>query len=149
MMGNSLRILFAFAALCGGILSLHGEVPSCFRQIERDFFRADIVSQALSIQNVAQSNWAIINYELELRAAQVPQRVRSRANHLIPNPLEPYDPIAAQALLEEVLQQVLAETLVLFHIDSRAKIGEIYGYIKDKQIDKFNRCFSVSPGVRP
>lgn len=147
MIGNRLRILIAAVLLFGG--ALNGEAPSCFREIARDFFRADIVSQALSIQNVAQSNWAIINYELELRASEIPQRIRTRANQLIPNPLEPYDPIAAQALLEEVLQQVLAETLVLFHIDSRAKIGEIYGFIKEKQIDKFNRCFSVPPVFKP
>ena len=128
--------------------SLHSfaEIPACFKQIERDFFRADIVSEALSIQNVGQSNWAIINYELQKRAAKVPERVQERANNLIPNPLnDPYDPVGAQALLEEVLQQVLAETLSLFHIDNRAKIGEIYGFIKAKQIDLFNRCFPIEP----
>lgn len=125
--------------------ALHGEVPACFKQIEKDFYRTDLVTEALSIQNVNQTNWAIINYELQKKASTVSQRIRDRSKQLIPNPLEPYESEGAKALLEEVLQQVLAETLSLFRIDNRAKIGEIYGYIKEKQIDRFNRCFPPTP----
>lgn len=137
-----LRALCLLIASFSFTSNLSAEVPACFSQLERDFFRPDIVSEALSIQSIGQSNWAIINSELRERAKKVPEMVKERARKLIPNPLAyPYDPAGAQALLEEVLQQVLAETLSLFQIYNRAQIGEIYGYIKQKQIDRFNRCF--------
>lgn len=122
--------------------SLQAEAPSCFKEIERDFFRTDYVYEALSLQGVGQSNWAIINAELRSRAKLIPEIVEGRAQQMIPNPLAfPFDPEGAEALLSRVFIDVLNDTLRVFNIDNRNKAEEMYRYIRDKQVDRFNRCF--------
>lgn len=132
-----------FAALALSLTSLaYAEVPSCFHDLERNFFRTDYVNEALSLQGIGQSNWAIINTELRGQIKRVPEMVKQRAKYLSPNPLEsPFDPVGAEALLDGVLLDVLAETLQIFQITNRSRAEEMYAYIKEKQIDRFHHCF--------
>lgn len=117
------------------------EVPACYRDLELNFFKPNIVNETLSMHAISQSNWNLINQELRRNVRLVPEIVRARAKRMDPNPLgTPFEPEAALQLLQQVLLEVFSETLFLFHITNQSKIEEMFQYIREQQIERFTAC---------
>ncbi len=123
--------------------ALRSEAPACYRDIERSFFRPELVSQALSFQiSIPQNTWTPINTALGRNAGQVPKIVRERAAKLHPNPFDtPFDAEIAEQLLTQALVEVLAKTLVQYNITHPGVVREIFLYIQAQQIKKWTACF--------
>jgi len=117
------------------------EVPACYRDLELNFFRANLVNETLSMHSISQSNWNLINQELQRNVRRVPEIVRARAKQMIPNPLDtPFDREIALQLLQEVLLEVFSETLSLFQITNQNKVEEMFQYIREQQIERLTHC---------
>jgi hypothetical protein len=117
------------------------DVPACYRDLELNFFRPNLVNETLSMHAISQSNWALINEELRRHTRRVPEMVRARAKQMNPNPLgSPFDSEIALQLLQQVLLEVFSETLSLFHITNQSKVEEMFQYIREQQIERLTSC---------
>lgn len=117
------------------------QLPSCYREMEINFFKPNLVNEALSLHSVPQSNWTPINQELQKNVRFVPQLVKERADRMIPNPFVPFQPQAASALLRSVLFEVFSRTLAVFHITNQNKVDEMFQYLRERQSQLFLSCF--------
>lgn len=118
-----------------------GQIPFCYREFETNFFKPNLVNEALSLQAVPQSNWILINEELRKNMREVPRLVREKAGHMEPNPFSPFRPHAASALLRSVLFDVFSSTLAVFHITNQNKVDEMFKYIRERQSQYILSCF--------
>jgi len=121
---------------------INAETPPCYKDIESNFFRVDFVSEALSIHSVPQSNWSLINIELQKNIKEVPSMVRARANRMRPNPFgTPFQPQEASELMRQVLLEIFSNTLATFHITNQQKVEEMFQYIRQRQSQRMLACF--------
>ncbi len=120
------------------------EPPSCYAQLEREFFNPVYVNQALSMHNISQSAWPEVNRILKENSAVIPARTRALASKQRPNPFNPpFDGEAAAKILTRVQLEVLSKTLVRFQIQNPYVVQQIYGYIKEQQQERWNTCFGL------
>lgn len=135
--------IMVMAALAAFPLSLQAEMPSCYRQIEQNFFNPIFVSQALSLHfTIFQSSWSEISRKVRQNATQVPRIVRERAEKMHPNPHNvPIDYYESAKLLREVLLEVLTATLVEFQITNPNQINQIFDFVREKQQPQLDACF--------
>lgn len=117
--------------------------PSCFRQLETQFFQEKITAEALSLHNVYQSQWERIIDSLHKRSQAIPQLIKQRAMHMKPNPFDrPFQKEEAEKLLMQALHEVMSVTMKEFYVSvSERDIDEMIEYIKSKQSHKFEACF--------
>lgn len=134
-------ILLAVVAFTSPLAAQAG-APPCYKNIEANFFRPEHVSEALSLHSVSQSNWSLINAELQQQMKRVPNMVRERADRMDPNPFgAPFQPQAAVEILRQVLLEVFSGTLALFNINNQQKIEEMFQYIRQRQGQRMLACF--------
>lgn len=121
----------------------NGAIPPCYQELEKNFFRPELVSQALSFHlYISQSSWSAINAEIKKRSKDIPRMVRERAAKMHPNPFEiPYQPEAAGAVFESVLRDVLAASLATYNVTNQVVVAQIFEYLQQKQITLWNACF--------
>lgn len=118
------------------------EEPNCIKELARDFFNPDYVSQALSMHDVSQSAWTEVNRVLRANSSTIMTRIRARAAHFSPNPFDtPFQPHEASLVVNGVLYDVFAETLAQFNITDPIAVKEMYYYIHEQHADKFLKCF--------
>lgn len=143
MLNHKMKVYAVILTLMmAGFSAISAEVPPCFRDLERSFFRPDLVNEALSMHSVFQSTWTPINQELRKNARRAPEIIRARAGRMDPNPLgTPFLPKEASLILQQVLLEIFSETLVPFHVVNQSKIEEMFQYIREKQIQRFHACF--------
>lgn len=123
-------------------IAANADAPPCYKNIESNFFRPELVSEALSLHSVPQSNWALINTELQHELKRVPMMVKERANKMQPNPFgTPFQPQAAVEVLRQVLFEVFSSTLTTFNITNQQKIEEMFQYIRQRQSQRMLSCF--------
>lgn len=132
-------LIFALALTAVPILS--ADVPPCYRDLEVNFFDPNIVNEAFSLHAISQSNWNLINTELQRNMKQVPELIRERAKQIDPNPFEsPFQPEAASELLQQALLEVFSKTLSIFHITNQYNIEEMFNYIRKRQRARLTAC---------
>lgn len=119
------------------------EIPSCFFQIEQEFFNPTYVTQAISSnRRIAQSSWSVINQQLQKNVQSIPSIVSQRAEKMHPNPLSPrFLPLEAEKLLNDVQFEVLARTLLPFQVTNPHEIRDILNYLRSKMAKKWSSCF--------
>ena len=123
-------------------LAATAEIPACYKDLELNFFKVNLLNEALSLHAVSQSNWSLINMELQRNIKRVPEIVRQRAKGMDPNPFEiPFQSHAAAELLRQVLLEVFSETLAIFHITNQSNIEEMFQYIRERQSQRLVACF--------
>lgn len=122
--------------------ALRADIPACYHDIERNFFRPEWVGQALSFHNVSQSAWREINRKLQHNVTQVPRIVRELASKVQPNPFYyPYDLEMVEVILKQALLEVLTKTLIEFNIRNPNMVSEIFNYIMEQQKAQWEGCF--------
>jgi len=120
----------------------YADAPPCYKNIEANFFRPELVSEALSLHSVPQSQWTLINTELQQELKRVPIMVKERASKMHPNPFgTPFQPQAAVEVLRQVLFEVFSSTLATFNITNQQKIEEMFQYIRQRQSQRMLSCF--------
>ena len=134
----TLLILGLMLPLCVG-----AETPRCYAKLESSFFNPYYLTQALSLnRNIFQSSWSTINQTVQIKAQRVPQMVRDRAERMNPNPFgNPYHPKEAGELLEQVLINVLAESLALFGITNPHDVKVVFDFVLEQQRAEWIVCF--------
>jgi hypothetical protein len=148
MMKVYCQTVFIFIAVTA-FSAMFAEVPPCFRDLENNFFRPNLVNEALSMHSVFQSTWTPINQQLSRNARRAPEIIRARAKQMDPNPLgTPFLPKEASWLLQQVLLEIFSETLTPFHVVSPGKIEEMFQYIREKQIQRFHACFGDDADIK-
>lgn len=112
----------------------------CVSILETHFFVEPIVNQALSLYNIRQELWLPINEILQAKSAQVPERMKRKTAHMVPNPIEyPMQRAMTAKILKDVLFEVFREALRVYHVDDKAE--HAFNYIFREQLPQFVRCF--------
>lgn len=120
------------------------DAPPCYKDLEVNFFNPTLVNEALSLHSISQSNWTLINTELQNNLKRVPELVKERAKKMNPNPFgNPFQPQEASKLLREVLLEVFSETLAGFQITNQGKVQEMFRYIRERQSQRLLSCFGA------
>ncbi len=145
------RLTFLFFLWFSFYLQAYDASPKCYRDLELNFFQPALVSQALSLHRVDQSSWTPILRSLKESSRKVPEIIRIKAKSIRPNPFEPiFIPEIAKQLMEETLFEVFAASVSSYNSyqDLRINsedIAQMFKYISEKQADKVNRCFGITP----
>ena len=140
---NFVSFLFVFFMTLVG-MTADAAIPPCYKEMERGFYKPELVQQALSFHlRIYQSTWSAINSSLQRKAQNVPDIVKRKASKMHPNPLDiPFDPEVAGQVLEQILIDILAQTLAEFNIKNHEQVLLIFNFIKEKQIAKWQACFT-------
>jgi hypothetical protein len=123
--------------------------PGCLHDIETHFFTFSLVAQALSTHKITQDRWGLIYRQLEARSAVVPTLMQQRAKQLLPNPLQPYQPEAAAALLRAILFEIFEQTMRANYINDPYAIQSMFNYIRVNQASLLRPCVGVGALVDP
>jgi hypothetical protein len=121
--------------------------PPCYRQLQVDFFREDLLTSSLSLYVINQSMWIPIYQDLQIAAQYVPGLVQAYAREKNPNPLEPYfNPAVAAEILQKALFQVFqgvmqkyAATTFNNNIEQNT-INGMFRYIWEQQFSRLSAC---------
>lgn len=132
----SIFIFFNFLSLCAFI-----DTPECYNRIPAQFFERNVVSQALSLHYVTQSQWEVIITNLQRGARKIPQIIKEKANRLQRNPLEyPFQAEVATAMLKQELYDVFSKALYQSYVTNTEDIKGMFNYIERKQEHLFHSC---------
>ncbi len=120
--------------------------PPCYRQIQLDFFREDLIVSALSSYSVLQSLWALIYQDLQVAVQYVPGLVKTYANARNPNPLDPYFiPASAAEILQQALYQVYSTVMLRYaaatnNVIDQNTINGTFRYLWEQQYNRLAAC---------
>ena len=122
-------LFFIFLAFAG----LSAE-PRCYRDLADHFFDDDkAIMQALSLHRVTESSWTPIIHELQRQSRSTYPLVRERARRIDPNPLEPFQPAAAEKLLMYSLLEMFQNVMNKYLITNPDGITDMFDYIRRHQ----------------
>lgn len=142
-MYNLLRyivVLFLGVGTFSG-LSAYDDSPKCLREFETDFFPYDILSEALSMSFIGQSQWTLIYDELKRRNSSIIDQVKAAGRQMRPDPFEnPFDPEQAEKVLMQVLFKEFNDVLVLFNVANPLTIRSAFEYIRRRQAPRLKNC---------
>lgn len=142
-----MRIFFAIGAIFyfTAIIALPTVVPDpvpCVLDLETRFFAEPIVNQGLSLYNVRQELWPLINESLRGKSVDVPRRMKQRTAYMVPNPIEyPMQKAATAKILKEVLFEVFMEVMRENYMGGSPDAAVAFDYIFTERLPDFIRCF--------
>ena len=149
---SSCAKLFTIASLLFSSLNaLYLDEKPCFQELQTDFFRPDLVMEALSVHTVVQNQWYLITQSLTKRSKDIPNLLRERARHMELNGernplLYPFQPENADKLLNEVLMEVFIAVLKDSNVtEPPFNIKEMFNYIRNKQAERIKDCLGIDP----
>lgn len=117
------------------------DTPPCMRELEIDFFKIELLSQALSLYDVPQGQWTPIYQDLISRSQTVPYRVREKAKAYEKNPLDfPFNGEEAKKLLRQSLEEVFIEVLEDNDVSDRGAIVEMFNFLYQHHLPTINDC---------
>ena len=127
------------------LIAIPSVVPDnvpCVFNLETHFFVEPIVNQALSLYNIRQELWLLINEELQSKSIHVPERMKRRTAYMVPNPIEyPMRKAATAKILKEVLLEVFMDVMRTYRVDERPRADFVFDYIFTEQMPNFIKCF--------
>lgn len=138
--------LFCLMATC---LQAYDASPSCYKDLELNFFQRAVVSQALNLHRVDQGAWTPIVQILQETSKRVPALIKAKALRLSPNPFDPvFIPELARQLLEETLFEVFSGVMISYNPYQQLKINggdiqDMFNYILNSQAKRMERCFGI------
>lgn len=131
-----------YASSLAGLPGVAQDPIPCVLDLETHFFDERIVNQGLSLYNIRQEQWLLINHLLQVKSSSVPERMKRRTAFMVPNPLEyPMNKGLTAQILKEVLFEVLLETLREYHAAGRPHADSIFEYIFNERFPDFLKCF--------
>ncbi len=140
-------ILFVSVCMCFDMAHAWRDVPSCYKDLEINFFDPEITTQAFALHNIDQSSWNLLLQSLKNKAANVPSIIDQRAKRMQRNPLDhPFQPKEAEQLLMDVLYENLVEALHERNFITQFDNREMFNYIRRRQADRLKACFGEYKG---
>lgn len=109
-----------FGFFSSASLKAYEDIPACFKDLELNFFTRKDVFQALDMYPlmVYTSTWDAIYQEIKYQSASIPDRVRTEAKLLNPNPLQhPFDPKKSLDILKVVLFTTFKEAVLKYTVE--------------------------------
>lgn len=132
-------IFLLLAVLAPSITEAQETSEKCYRELESNFFDARIVNEALSLHKVYQSQWTLINRDLQDRSRNVGQTVKQQARKLERNPFNrPFQLEVATQLLLEAEFEIFSDVMFNYNITSPGKIDDMFRYIRDNRLQQSN-----------
>lgn len=149
------QLFLGLLVIIGGLwspqnLQAFNAEPPCFKDLEENFFRDDLVLQALSLQYnwYSQGQWALIVRGLHDRSRDIPYMLERRASLARPSPLEyPFQYEQASKLLFEILFEVFHQVMIESGITNEGIINSMFKYIRDQQANRINACLGTKPST--
>ena len=127
------------------LYAIPGVVPDpvpCVLVLETHFFVESIVNQALSLYDVRQELWLLINQRLKAENLQIPARMKTRTAYMVPNPIEyPMNPLETAKILKEILFEAFADTIREYRAAGPDATRGAFNYIFSEQMPHWIRCF--------
>ncbi len=116
------------------------QIPPCFYQLETNFFTYDVVATAFNLNYVYQAQWVPLYNALQSNARKIPSMIEERARKSNPNPLNPFNPVAASELLRQVLFDVFNETMHESLYTNETAIRQMFRYIRAEKSLLLSSC---------
>ncbi len=119
------------------------DFQACYRMVEQNFLNGDDLKEAMSLHpEIDQGQWIPVVNEMRLRAKDVPQIIKRRAQTLHPNPFShPIQQDAATKLQMQVLYETFHDVMVDNQILNEYIIKEMFNFLKHKQYVRNHKCF--------
>lgn len=134
--------LLASNFMVSNCASVAVDAPPCLQQLELQFFRSDVVMQALSFYLIPQGNWGPIIDSLQRKSRGIPIRLKQATVNLVPNPLEyPFRPRVVARILRAVLYEVFMEAMTDFQSNELPTANFVFNYIAAQSQANWIRCF--------
>jgi hypothetical protein len=140
---------FILALAFSSFAHAFNDEPDCFKRLKTTFFDKDLVYQALSMHNMAQSQWESIYIKLQGRVQNVPQLLAEKTARMIPSPLDyPFQVKQAEDLLFQILFDVFNQAVQESQITKNSStIRGMFNYIRDQQIRRLEACLGPQPST--
>jgi hypothetical protein len=140
--------IFAVAVLFQNQSFAQNSMPACFQNLETQFFKYEITSQAFSMNRIDQSLWTSLVNQLQQRSQEVPNLIQEQAQQMRPNPLQqPIQVKVASQLLHDTLfavfRQVMLDNYITLYTNEVA-INEMFRYIWLQQLQTISQCLGTS-----
>lgn len=137
-------ILFVCICISGIGMS---EPPPCFQDLELNFFKYEIVTQAFSMHRIGQSQWTTLMSGLQSRSREVPALMQAQASRMNPNPLGyPFQPLIAKNALKQVLFLVFRQVMLENHITevtNQIAVQQMFEHIWSSQRSRMVSCLGT------
>ncbi|CCB86882.1 MULTISPECIES: hypothetical protein [Parachlamydia] len=138
------------------VVMAYDDTPACFKEIEVNFFSYDVLSEALNMNGVAQSQWMLVYQSLRDRRERIVAQVKNIANQMRPNPLlNPFDPDRAVRILMQVLFAEYSDVMLALNVAnpiSPVVIRSSFEYIKGRHATRLKACLDsrrLTPNKNP
>ncbi len=119
-------------------------LPPCYQNLETQFFKYEIATQAFSMNRVDQNQWDSLVTQLQEQSQNVPNLIGMQAQQMRPNPLEsPIQVAVAVQLLHDALFTVFRKVMLDNYITintNEVAIGEMFRYIWFQQLPAISNC---------
>lgn len=125
------------------IASLHGydKRPSCYIDLERNFFNMGAVIQAMSMQMVPQGQWDPIVRSLSEAERSLEAMIEDKARRLPKNPFDPeFDPEIAKELLLSSAFDIFSRVVYFNGFTDTVGIRTMFNYAIS-QDPRLTACF--------
>jgi hypothetical protein len=137
------QVFVSCVLLCvtGAAHATFNDEPPCYRRLQTGFFPSIAVNRALSLYNVAQGQWPLINAKINERIAEMPKILRKRAFAMHPNPLEyPFQKKVAAELLYRTLLELFRDIMHESMITDESQIQEMFEFIARQHKELLESC---------
>lgn len=138
------RLFFLMTFAVATHVHAYDDSPSCFKDLQTNFFSYDAVAQALSMHYTQQGQWQLYYTAIKDRAKYVPDILKARAAKMDPNPLEhPFQAKAAEELLEQVLYDVFYDAMIYNGYTNQSSIRDMFHYIRQQNAYRIQQCLGI------
>lgn len=130
----SFLLYLIFSLEVGALPTVVIDHASDFIEIENEFFRPGLVSQALCLYGVREELWVPICHRLKDKSLNIIRMMKQRTAFMVPNPIEfPLNRNETPLILKEVLFEIFDETMFYYGVDQKPIVNFIFEYILMRQ----------------
>jgi hypothetical protein len=116
--------------------------PPCYVDLERNFFDAGAVTQAMSMQMVSQGAWQPTVTELMQAQRELESIVNQKARRMNPNPFDPvFIPNVAKQLLLSSAWDMFYRVVYYQGFTKPDGIRTMFDYVVSQNYIKLKHCF--------
>lgn len=142
---KNVKILFLSSLFFVTTLSAWDARPSCYKDLERNFFQFKVTSEALALWRVPQGQWDAIVKLAQFKGREAESLIERKARRYSPNPLQnPFQPDVAKDLLKETMFQIFERTVIESGFFDTVSIERMFDYIWTSD-PRIQSCFPPTP----
>jgi hypothetical protein len=116
--------------------------PKCLRHLEESFSDPQVVTKALSLYDVPETQWIPITGDLAKSGKNLHEKLWQKGRKKGLNPLDTkYQPEVAALFLKEVFQEEFRQILKKHFVNNSNNIEAMFSYVEKQQAAKIRACF--------